>query len=115
MNDNAPAFERRSYRCALSEDAKRGQFVTMVTATDDDITDQSRLVYSITAGNDQQMFHIDPTNGTSAFLPVFSQFFIIIQIYNRFYRVIPSFTEFYRVLPGFTDFTEFYRVKPMCN
>lgn len=63
VNDNPPTFEQRSYRCALSEDAKRGQFVTMVTATDPDASDQSRLVYSLTGGNDQQIFRIDPKRG----------------------------------------------------
>ena len=63
VNDNPPEFEARSYRCVLSEDAKRGQFVTMVTATDPDISDTSKLRYSFTGGNDQQMFSIDPRKG----------------------------------------------------
>ena len=63
VNDNPPQFEQRSYRCVLSEDAKRGQFVTMVTATDPDVSDQTRLVYSLTGGNDQQMFNIDSKRG----------------------------------------------------
>lgn len=63
VNDNPPQFEQRSYRCVLSEDAKRGQFVTMVTATDPDLSDQNRLVYSLTGGNDQQMFNIDAKKG----------------------------------------------------
>ena len=65
VNDNPPRFEQRSYRCVLSEDAKRGQFVTMVTATDPDVSDQARLVYSLTGGNDQQMFNIDSKKGES--------------------------------------------------
>lgn len=63
VNDNAPRFEQRSYRCVLSEGAKRGQFVTMVTATDPDVADQAKLVYSLTGGNDQQMFNIDAKKG----------------------------------------------------
>lgn len=63
VNDNPPQFEQRSYRCSLSEDAKRNQFVTMVTATDPDASDQSRLLYSITGGNDQQIFNIEPKRG----------------------------------------------------
>lgn len=63
VNDNAPRFEQRSYRCVLSEDAKRGQFITMVTATDPDVADQTKLVYSLTGGNDQQMFNIDSKKG----------------------------------------------------
>lgn len=49
----------------MSEDAERGQFVTMVTATDPDIVDHSRLVYGITGGNNQQMFDISSKSGKS--------------------------------------------------
>lgn len=63
VNDNAPKFEQSSYSCWLSEDAERGQFVTMITATDPDIVDHSRLVYDITGGNTQQMFDIDSKSG----------------------------------------------------
>ncbi|KAE9538544.1 hypothetical protein AGLY_005643 [Aphis glycines] len=63
VNDNAPKFEQSSYSCWLSEDAERGQFVTMVTATDPDIVDHSRLVYDITGGNTQQMFDINSKSG----------------------------------------------------
>lgn len=65
VNDNPPQFEQRSYRCVLSEDGKRGQFITMVMATDPDVSDQTRLVYSLTGGNDQQMFNIDSKRGSS--------------------------------------------------
>lgn len=35
----------------------------MVTATDPDVSDQAKLVYSLTGGNDQQMFNIDSKKG----------------------------------------------------
>lgn len=35
----------------------------MVTATDPDIVDHSRLVYGITGGNNQQMFDINSKSG----------------------------------------------------
>lgn len=63
VNDNAPKFEQSTYSCWLSEDAERGQFVTMVTATDPDIVDHIRLMYDITGGNNQQMFSIDSKSG----------------------------------------------------
>lgn len=63
VNDNAPKFEQSSYSCWLSEDAERGQFVTMVTATDPDTIDHLRLVYGITGGNNQQMFDINSKSG----------------------------------------------------
>ncbi|XP_050442855.1 fat-like cadherin-related tumor suppressor homolog isoform X2 [Adelges cooleyi] len=63
VNDNAPKFEQSSYSCWLSKDVERGQFVTMVSATDPDIVDHSRLIYGITGGNMQQMFDINSTSG----------------------------------------------------
>lgn len=63
MNDNAPRFEQPSYHCGLSVNAKREQFVTIVTASDLDTVDQSRLRYTIVSGNEQQTFTIDPDTG----------------------------------------------------
>lgn len=63
MNDNPPKFELPSYSCALSEDAVRGQFVTMVTASDSDTVDQGHLTYSIVGGNDLQTFAVQPSTG----------------------------------------------------
>uniref|UniRef100_A0A1Y1MVJ3 Fat-like cadherin-related tumor suppressor homolog n=1 Tax=Photinus pyralis TaxID=7054 RepID=A0A1Y1MVJ3_PHOPY len=63
MNDNPPKFEQPSYSCGLSVHAKRDQFVTIVTGSDPDESDQGRLRYSIVAGNEQQTFHMDPNSG----------------------------------------------------
>lgn len=63
MNDNPPKFEQPSYFCGLSVNAKRDQFVTIVTASDPDLIDQGRLRYTIVAGNEQQTFSIDPDTG----------------------------------------------------
>lgn len=60
MNDNAPRFEQTSYTCWLSEEATRGQLVTLVTASD---PDTGPVQYSIAAGNQHHTFHIDPDNG----------------------------------------------------
>lgn len=64
MNDNSPKFEQTSYTCWLSEEATRGQFVTIVTASDPDLVDHGRLIYSIVGGNPQQTFSIDTNSGT---------------------------------------------------
>jgi protocadherin Fat 1/2/3 len=64
MNDNPPKFEQPSYTCFLSEHAQRGQFVTVVTASDPDYIDHEKLVYTIVGGNEQQTFSIDPTTGS---------------------------------------------------
>ncbi|GLV37964.1 kugelei [Carabus blaptoides fortunei] len=50
MNDNPPRFEQLSYSCGLSVHAIRGQFVTVVTASDPDQVDLHRLRYAIVAG-----------------------------------------------------------------
>ena len=62
MNDNPPKFEQPSYSCVLSEHAERGQFVTVVTASDPDFVDD-KLTYTIVGGNDQQTYNIDQNTG----------------------------------------------------
>lgn len=63
MNDNPPKFEQPSYNCMLSEHAVRGQFVTVITASDPDFVDQDKLYYTIVGGNDQQIFSVDHATG----------------------------------------------------
>lgn len=62
MNDNPPKFESSSYSCFLSEEAERGQFVTVVSASDPDLSDD-KLTYTIVGGNDQQTYSIDQSTG----------------------------------------------------
>ncbi|XP_055371961.1 fat-like cadherin-related tumor suppressor homolog [Condylostylus longicornis] len=63
MNDNAPKFDQVSYSCVLSEHAKRGQFVTIVKASDPDYIDHDSLIYKIAEGNELQTYDIDQING----------------------------------------------------
>lgn len=62
MNDNPPRFEQPSYTCFLSEHAERGQFVTVVSASDPDYVDE-KLTYTIVGGNEQQTYNIDQSTG----------------------------------------------------
>ncbi|KAG5872822.1 hypothetical protein JTB14_018053 [Gonioctena quinquepunctata] len=62
-NDNPPKFDQSIYTCKLSINAQRGQFVTIVHASDLDEIDQNSLHYETIAGNDQQIFSINPDNG----------------------------------------------------
>ena len=62
MNDNPPKFEQPSYTCFLSEHAERGQFVTVVSASDPDYVDE-KLIYTIVGGNEQQTYNIDQNTG----------------------------------------------------
>ncbi|XP_055629291.1 fat-like cadherin-related tumor suppressor homolog isoform X3 [Toxorhynchites rutilus septentrionalis] len=63
MNDNPPKFEQPSYTCVLSEHASRGQFVTVVSASDPDYIDHDRLTYTIAQGNELQTYDINPISG----------------------------------------------------
>ncbi|XP_064636197.1 protocadherin Fat 1-like isoform X4 [Lineus longissimus] len=63
LNDNAPEFDKPSYETIITDQAKRGQFVTMVTASDADSTDDGNLVYSVVEGNQKQTFSIESNTG----------------------------------------------------
>lgn len=66
MNDNPPKFEQPSYNCRLSEHATRGQFITVVAASDPDYVDRDKLHYAIVGGNDHQIFAIDHSSGKNS-------------------------------------------------
>lgn len=63
MNDNPPKFEQSSYSCLVSQHAKRGQFVTVVSASDPDYIDANTLMYAIAEGNELQTYSIDQISG----------------------------------------------------
>ncbi|CRK90602.1 CLUMA_CG004304, isoform A [Clunio marinus] len=62
-SDNPPFFEQLSYECVLSQEATRGQFVTVLSANDPDYIDSTKLIYTIVEGNEQQTYHMDPFSG----------------------------------------------------
>lgn len=62
MNDNPPKFEQPSYSCLMSEEAERGQFVCVLSASDPDLLDD-QLTYTIVGGNEQQTYSIDQATG----------------------------------------------------
>lgn len=84
MNDNAPKFEQPSYTCWLSEEASRGQLVTLVSASD---PDHGPLQYSIAAGNQHHTFLIDSDSGKLSF-PKPSYNVLYVQVF-----VLVSFTK----------------------
>lgn len=63
MNDNPPKFDSTSYKAGLSIHASRGQFVTILSASDPDIVDEDNLKYTIVAGNEHQTFSMNPNTG----------------------------------------------------
>lgn len=63
LNDNPPTFDQPSYNCLITEQLRRGEFVTKVTASDPDSSDAGQLQYSIVGGNDQQSFIVEKNSG----------------------------------------------------
>ena len=63
MNDESPKFSADSYVAKAALDESIGAQVLLVTATDLDSGDNSRVVYNITSGNEEGAFMIDPDTG----------------------------------------------------
>ncbi|KAJ8256466.1 hypothetical protein COCON_G00186180 [Conger conger] len=62
--NDPPEFSAVFYTAEVSEDAALGTSVTRVTAKDKDlIPEWSRFVYSITSGNENSSFALDPVTG----------------------------------------------------
>lgn len=100
VNDNAPTFDQAVYEVSVSDRAARGHFVVAVHASDDDVTDRARLVYSIVDGNVRQAFTIDSETG-------------VIRTVNMGHHVAASINSAYILNVSATDgvFTAFTRVK----
>ncbi|CAG9825597.1 unnamed protein product [Phaedon cochleariae] len=62
-NDNAPVFSQNSYNARVREDARIGEKVLQVVATDLDSTFNGRVSYSIIKGNNGNKFDIDEKTG----------------------------------------------------
>lgn len=63
-NDNTPTYgATTSSTVTLPENSPSGTAVVTVTATDADHGDDGSLIYSITSGNGDGLFSIDPTSG----------------------------------------------------
>ena len=71
-NDNPPSFDEAEYNFSLSKQATRGQFVGKVRAVDPDYTDNVKLRYSVTAGNEHQVFSIDEKTGSISLINLHS-------------------------------------------
>ena len=63
FNDHSPVFLRSTYQTSISELTPNGTNVLRVAATDDDVGDNSYIVYSITDGNEAQKFSVGQTTG----------------------------------------------------
>ncbi|XP_061195516.1 protocadherin Fat 4-like, partial [Saccostrea echinata] len=63
INDNSPAFLDRSYSTQIMENAIPGTGVLNTSADDKDLGLHGDLTFSITAGNEDNRFYIDPKSG----------------------------------------------------
>ena len=97
LNDNPPKFDQPSYDTTITDLATRGQFVTIVTASDGDSSDAGRLAYSVVGGNVRQAFAIQEFTG------------IISLSSLRKPELLPSYTLNVSVTDGV--FTAFTRVR----
>ena len=64
VNDNTPTFDSKLYEVSISEALGVNQVVFNFNAVDDDIGANADLTYSIIAGDEDNVFTIDPTVNT---------------------------------------------------
>ncbi|CAB3403624.1 unnamed protein product [Caenorhabditis bovis] len=62
INDKPPVFVLSSYACSMSETAKEGDTVLMVSAIDDD--EHDTIEYSLVDDGDAALFSVHPKQGT---------------------------------------------------
>ena len=67
INDNMPRFSTNSYQASIPANAKPGDRVIQLSATDLDSGVNRLIYYSITEGNNDGVFTIDSTNGLVTF------------------------------------------------
>uniref|UniRef100_A0A8C7XTF0 Protocadherin-16 n=1 Tax=Oryzias sinensis TaxID=183150 RepID=A0A8C7XTF0_9TELE len=63
VNDNPPVFSRPEYTVALSEGAVSGTEIIRLTATDPDSTPNAEVQYTISSGDEMNLFSIDQWTG----------------------------------------------------
>nr|XP_043897629.1 protocadherin-16 [Solea senegalensis] len=63
VNDNSPAFGSAEYTVSLSEGAEAGTEIIRLTATDPDSTPNAEVQYTISSGNEVNLFTVDQWTG----------------------------------------------------
>ncbi|CAL9684921.1 unnamed protein product [Knipowitschia caucasica] len=63
-NDNPPAFSRAEYRVVLSEGAATGTEILHLSAHDPDSAPNAEMQYSISSGDENNLFQVDAWTGT---------------------------------------------------
>ena len=68
VNDNAPLFSPSSYKVHLGRDhSKSDSPILTVKAMDNDLGENGRIRYEISAGNSENLFSLNPTSGSLYF------------------------------------------------
>ncbi|GBP84748.1 Protein dachsous [Eumeta japonica] len=64
-NDNSPIFATTNFEFIVSEEADIGYTIGHLSAKDADLygSRNAAIIYNITSGNDEQIFHINPNSG----------------------------------------------------
>ncbi|KAF5281948.1 hypothetical protein FQA39_LY00472 [Lamprigera yunnana] len=65
VNDNAPVFKQTDFEITIGEGTLIGSNVMQFVATDADLagTDNSKIIYDITSGNDYNLFELEQDTG----------------------------------------------------
>ncbi|XP_076023905.1 LOW QUALITY PROTEIN: protocadherin-16-like, partial [Genypterus blacodes] len=63
VNDNPPVFGRAEYAVSLSEGAAAGTEILRLSATDPDSTPNAEVQYTISSGNEVDLFSVDQWTG----------------------------------------------------
>ncbi|XP_030010494.1 protocadherin-16 [Sphaeramia orbicularis] len=63
VNDNPPVFSRAEYTVSLSEGAAAGTEIIRLTATDPDSTPNAQVQYTISSGDEVNLFAVDQWTG----------------------------------------------------
>ncbi|XP_034149297.1 protocadherin-16 [Esox lucius] len=63
VNDSPPAFSRGEYTVSLSEGAAAGTEILRLTATDPDTAPNAEVQYSISSGDEMNLFSVDQWTG----------------------------------------------------
>uniref|UniRef100_A0A672UIX8 Protocadherin 12 n=1 Tax=Strigops habroptila TaxID=2489341 RepID=A0A672UIX8_STRHB len=63
VNDNAPSFDKPTYKVAVAENSEAPTFLLTVHATDPDLGFNGKITYSILDSSASSLVSIDPTTG----------------------------------------------------
>ena len=62
-NDNLPVFEKEFYETTVKADIRSGEDIIQVQASDDDIDENGKIVYSLMHTIDSYIFRMDKKTG----------------------------------------------------